>query len=386
MYNNNILIGLYKKKKDKIKNIEYLNELEKLLKIFNGKVKKKILQRRFNPNNLTYIGKGLLKKISIYVNKNFIDTIIFDDELSFSQIKNIEKIINCIITDRTKLILDIFFYKAKSYYSKLQIKLAQYRYLLPRLKNMWMHLKKQKGGIGQRGPGEKEIETDKRLIKRSIFFLNKKLKKFKNQLIIQSKNRINIIKISLIGYTNVGKTTIINNLIDKNLLVDNNLFTTLDTNVNKFYIKKKKFIIIDTIGFIKKIPTQLIESFKSTILEIKNSNIILHIIDITSKFLIDKILFIINFLKKLNIINKIIIIVFNKIDKIKKFNINKIKNLFLKNKNIFINIKKKYIYYFYKKKKIKNKFILMSNKNKIYIKNLKKNIYNEYLKNFNKIN
>ncbi|WOX79297.1 GTPase HflX [Candidatus Shikimatogenerans bostrichidophilus] len=374
MYNNNILIGVFKN--FKYKSVEYLNELENLLKVFNGKVKNKFLQRRFKPHNLTYVGKGYLKKVALYVKENLIDTVIFDDELTLSQIKNIEKEIKCIISDRTKLILDIFLYKAKTSYSKMQIKLAQYEYLLPRLTHMWSHLKRQKGGIGLRGPGEKEIETDRRIIKKSILILKKKLKKFNYQLLIKRNRRKNKKSISLIGYTNVGKSTIISNLTKNKLFIDNKYFTTLDTKVNNYYFKNKKFLIVDTIGFIRKIPTTLIESFKSTLLEINYSDIILHIVDISSNFVIDKFLYIMDFLLKLNIIKKNIIIVFNKIDKIKNFNILYIKKIF-NNKNILL--KNNYIYYLYKKnnKKYKKKinFIFFTKNNKIYINKLKQLIF-----------
>ncbi|MDH3004526.1 MAG: GTPase HflX [Candidatus Shikimatogenerans sp. JK-2022] len=365
MYNKNILIGVFKKNKKKA--IDYLNELEELVKIFNGKIYKKFLQRKNKPNNLTYIGKGYLNNILNFIKFNNIDTIIFDDELSLNQIKNLENKFKCYIIDRTKLILDIFLYKAKTYYSKLQVKLEHFEYLLPRLKHMWIHLKRQKGGIGLRGPGEKEIETDRRLIKKNILNLKKKLKKIKNQIIIQRKNRKNNISISLVGYTNVGKTSIINKLTKKKLLTENKYFTTLDSKINKFYFKNKKFLLVDTIGFIRKIPTKLIESFKSSILEIKKSNLILHIIDISSKFLLDKFIFINNFLfNELQILNKKIIIVFNKIDKIKIFNIN-----YIKNKMKFIKINNKYLKY----KNYKFKYICISINNNKSIKNLKKKIY-----------
>lgn len=379
MYKNNVLIGLYRNKKDKNKSIEYLNELKCLLEIFNGIVKKKFLQRKFKPNNLTFVGKGYLEKISIYVNNNSIDTVIFDDELSLSQIKNIEKIIKCVITDRTKLILDIFSYRAKTSYAKMQVKLAKYEYLLPRLKHMWSHLERQKGGIGLRGPGEKEIETDRRLIRTSIINLKKKLKKINNQILIQRKKRKNIISISLVGYTNVGKTTIINKITNKNLLVENKLFTTLDTNVNNFYFKNKKFIIVDTIGFLRKIPTKLIESFKSSIIEIKQSDIILHIVDITSNFILDKFLYVANFLFDLNVINKNIITVFNKIDKIKNFNLDFLKNIFC-TKNIYFD--KKYINFLVKKKdkiyKKKTIYLCITTNKKKDILKLKEIIFSEF--------
>ncbi|WOX79442.1 GTPase HflX [Candidatus Shikimatogenerans bostrichidophilus] len=372
MYNKNILIGVFKNYKKN--SVEYLNELENLLKVFNGKVKKKFLQRRLKPHNLTYVGKGFLKKVALYVKENLIDTVIFDDELTLSQIKNIEKEIKCIISDRTKLILDIFFYKAKTSYSKMQIKLGQYEYLLPRLTHMWSHLKRQKGGIGLRGPGEKEIETDRRLIKKSILILKRKINKLNYQLLIQRKRRKNKLSISLIGYTNVGKSTIISKLTNNQLVIDNKYFTTLDTKVNNYYFKNKKYLMVDTIGFIRKIPTTLIESFKSTLLEIKYSDLILHIVDISSNFVIEKILYIMNFLLKLKLINKNIIIVFNKIDKIKNFNLLYIKKLF-KSKNKYLLFKNNYIYYIYKinniiyKKKIK--YILFTKINNIYINKLK---------------
>ncbi|BDT61627.1 MAG: hypothetical protein RDO_1550 [Flavobacteriales endosymbiont of Rhyzopertha dominica] len=384
MYKNNILIGIFKNNINKINNLYYLNELKNLLKVFKGKVINKFLQKRIKPHRLTYVGKGFLKNISEYIlnNKN-IDTVIFDDELSLSQIKNIEKYIKCNISDRTKLILDIFYYKAKTFNAKLQIKLAQYEYLLPRLKHMWKHLERQKGGIGMRGPGEKEIETDKRRIKNSILKIKKKLKKINNNIIIKRNNRRNKISISVIGYTNVGKSTIINDFIKKKLLVENKYFTTLDTNVNYYYYNNNKFIIIDTIGFIRKIPTTLIESFKSTLLEIKKSDIIIHIIDISSINIVDKYLYIMNFLIKLKIINKKIITIINKIDKIKNNNIKKyiISNIY---KNKILKIKNNKIYYIYKinnnyYKKI-SRFYLYSKKiiykNKI-IDSIKKYIYNK---------
>ncbi|WGH24880.1 MAG: GTPase HflX [Candidatus Shikimatogenerans bostrichidophilus] len=366
MYNNNILIGIYNNNKDQA--IEYLNELENLLLIFKGKVYKKLLQKRFKKNNLTFVGKGYLEKILIYVKKYSIDTVIFDDELTLSQIKNIEKKIKCYISDRTKLILDIFSYRAKTSYAKMQVKLANYEYLLPRLKHMWDHLERQKGGIGLRGPGEKEIETDRRLIRNKIKKLKDKLKKVNNQILIQRKKRINNVIISLVGYTNVGKTTIINKLTKKKLLTENKYFTTLDAKVNKIYINNKKILLVDTIGFLRKIPTKLIESFKSSIIEIENSNIILHIIDISSKFIKEKFIYITNFLlNELKLYNKKIFVVFNKIDKIKNFNYffieNKIKIKILNNKYIIYNNKK-------------IEFIIISSKNKNDIKELKNFIYN----------
>ncbi|WGH25434.1 MAG: GTPase HflX [Candidatus Shikimatogenerans bostrichidophilus] len=370
MYNKNILIGIFKTNKNQ--SIEYLNELNNLLKIFKGIVYKTFLQRRFKPNNLTFVGKGYLDKISIYVKKNLIDTVIFDDELSLSQINNIEKKLKCFISDRTKLILDIFSYRAKTSYAKIQVKLAKYQYLLPRLKHMWSHLERQKGGIGLRGPGEKEIETDRRLIRQTIINLKKKLKKINNQIFIQRKNRKNKISLSLVGYTNVGKTTIINKITKQKLFTENKYFTTLDTNVNKFYFKNKKFLLIDTIGFLRKIPTKLIESFKSSIIEIQNSDIILHIIDISTTFILDKFLYVTNFLfNELNVYNKNIIIVFNKIDKIKNFN----KLLIKKNFGIKI-FKNKYL--IYKNKKMI--YICISTKNRKDILKFKRLIYNVTLK------
>ncbi|MDH3004584.1 MAG: GTPase HflX [Candidatus Shikimatogenerans sp. JK-2022] len=370
MYKKNILIGIFKNNKNKA--IEYLNELKNLLTIFNGKVLKFFLQRRFKPNNTTFVGKGFLTKIIlIYIQNKSIDTVIFDDELSLSQIRNLESILKCNITDRTKLILDIFSYRAKTYYSKIQVKLAKYEYLLPRLKNMWTHLNRQKGGIGLRGPGEKEIETDRRLLRVSIKTLKNKLKKINQQIFIQRKNRKNYITIALVGYTNVGKTTIINKITNKKLLTENKLFTTLDTKVNKFYFKNKKFLLVDTIGFLRKIPTKLIESFKSSILEIQNSNLILHVIDISSNFIEDKFLFVTNFLfNELDLFNKNIILVFNKIDKINNFKISFLKKIL----NIKI-INDKYL--IYKNKKIL--FICISTKYINTLLKLKMLIYNSTL-------
>ncbi|WGH25062.1 MAG: GTPase HflX [Candidatus Shikimatogenerans bostrichidophilus] len=349
MYKKNILIGLFKKNKNEA--VEYLNELENLLKIFDGKVTKKFIQKKRNKNYLSYIGKGLLLKIIDYKNSNNIDTVIFDDELSLSQLKYLENLFKCNIIDRTKLILDIFAYKAKTFYSKIQVQLANLEYVLPRLKNMWGHLKRQKGGIGGRGPGEKEIETDKRLIRNKINILKNKLKKINKEILIQSNNRKGLISIAIVGYTNVGKTTIFNKITNNNYKTENKLFTTLDAKINNFNIKKKKILIIDTIGFLRKIPTKLIESFKSSIFEIKKSNLILHIIDLSSNFIFNKFLFITNFLfNELSIDdNKPIIIVFNKKDKIKNFNL-----LYLK-KQIRIKIlNNKYLIY------QKKKFLFLS--------------------------
>ncbi len=309
-----ILIGIINKSQDEQKIDEYLNELE-FLSITAGAIPlKRFTQKLETPNPKTFIGKGKLDEVRFFINKEKIDLAIFDDELSPFQLRNIEKILECKILDRTNLILDIFAKRAQTSYAKTQVELAQYQYLLPRLTRLWTHLSKQKGGIGMKGPGETEIETDRRIIRDKISLLKKKLIAIDKQMATQRKNRKQLIRVALVGYTNVGKSTLMNLLSKSSVFAENKLFATLDTTVRKTVIKNLPFLLSDTVGFIRKLPTQLIESFKSTLEEIKESDILLHIVDVSH----------LNFEEHINSVNKILaeinchnipsVVVFNKID------------------------------------------------------------------------
>lgn len=349
-YENVIIVGVITKNQNKNQLNEYLNELEFLVYTAGGKSCKRFIQKLTTTNSKTFIGKGKLNEIKNYIFNYKIDTIIFDDELTSSQLKNLIKETNKKIIDRTHLILDIFAQKAKSSYARIQVKLAQYEYLLPRLVGMWTHLERQKGGIGFRGPGETEIETDRRNIRHRISLLKEKLKTIDRQMKTQRKNRNNIPQVALVGYTNVGKSTIMNLLAKSNLLTQNMLFSTLDTTVRKININNLSFLLSDTVGFIRKLPTQLIKSFNSTLDEVRNANILLHIIDISHCNFKDHIESVIKTLKQIGCEKKPMILVFNKIDYLidsdeKKYQILKkecTSNFSLK--MIFISCYKKYNY------------------------------------------
>ena len=311
---NVILIGATTPSQGDVESLEYLKELEFLANTAGGYVLKVFRQKIEKIHYKTFLGKGKILQINDYIQQNAIDTAIFDDELTPSQQKNLENILNCKIVDRTNLILSIFALRAKTAMSKIQVELAQYQYLLPRLTNLWTHLSKQKGGIGMRGPGEKEIETDRRIIRQQISLLKKKLIKIDRQMTTQRKGRDQLIRVSLVGYTNAGKSTIMNLLSKSNVFAEDKLFATLDTTVRKVVIKNLPFLLSDTVGFIRKLPTQLIESFKSTLNELNESDILIHVIDISNK----------NFEKHINTVEKTLtdiqcvgkkqLIVFNKTD------------------------------------------------------------------------
>ncbi|WXB47391.1 MAG: GTPase HflX [Candidatus Shikimatogenerans sp. Tmey] len=340
-----ILIGFITKKQNKKKCIENLNELEILIKnLKNIIIIKKYIQRIRKINPKTYIGKGKIHEIKKFIIKNKINLIIFDDKISSIQYKNIEKYINykASIIDRTKIILEIFKKRSRNYNSIIQVKLAENKYILSKLNKMWSHLKRQKGGINFKGPGEKELETDKRLIKNNIYILNKKIKKINTQINTQTKNRKYVKQISIIGYTNSGKSTISNLILKKKFnLINNKLFSTIDTKTKKTYINNKIILITDTVGFIKKLPKELLKSFNTTLNSIKNSNIILSILDLSSLFLEDYIIYINYIYNKYKIKKNIIINIFNKTD----INIYNIKNIynFIKKYKI-----KNYIFFNYK--------------------------------------
>ena len=311
---NVILVGVITQEQNEEKSNEYLDELEFLALTAGGKVVKRFLQKMSKPDSKTYIGSGKLDEIATYMTVHNIETIIFDDELSPSQGRNIERILDCKILDRTNLILDIFAQRAQTSYAKTQVELAQCQYLLPRLTRLWTHLDKQKGGIGMRGPGETEIETDRRIVRDKINVLNKKLKTIDKQMAVQRKNRGKMVRVALVGYTNVGKSTLMNVISKSDVFAENKLFATLDTTVRKVVIKNIPFLLTDTVGFIRKLPTQLVESFKSTLDEVREADLLLHVVDISHKNFEDHIASVNTILTDIKCNNKPTLMVFNKID------------------------------------------------------------------------
>lgn len=309
-----ILVGLINQDQDELKAIEYIDELEFLAQTAGAEVVKKFFQRLNVPNSVTFVGPGKLDEISNYAKVHEIDTIIFDDELTPSQLRNIEKIVECKVLDRTNLILDIFAARAQTAYAKTQVELAQLQYILPRLTRMWTHLERQKGGIGMRGPGETQIETDRRIILTKISNIKEQLKKIDKQMTTQRKNRGKLIRVALVGYTNVGKSTLMNLLTKSEVFAENKLFATLDTTVRKMVIGNLPFLLTDTVGFIRKLPHGLVESFKSTLDEVREADVLLHIVDIAHPGFEDHISTVNKTLEEINAGNKPTIYIFNKID------------------------------------------------------------------------
>ena len=309
-----IIVGIVNKDQNQNKSSEYLDELEFLTLTAGSVVDKRFIQKINTPNPSTYIGSGKMNEILSYVRSNDINTIIFDDELSPAQERNISKILNIKVLDRTNLILDIFAQRAKTSYARTQVELAQCQYLLPRLKGMWTHLERQKGGIGMRGPGETEIETDRRIVRDKISLLKEKIKNIDKQMSIQRGNRGKLVRVALVGYTNVGKSTLMNTISKSKVFAENKLFATLDTTVRKVVVENLPFLLGDTVGFIRKLPTQLIESFKSTLDEVREADILLHMVDVSHKNFIEHIESVNKILKDINSLNKPTIMVFNKID------------------------------------------------------------------------
>ncbi len=309
-----VLVGLITPAQDKKKVEEYLNELEFLVETAGGVAVKRFVQKLNYPNPQTYVGSGKLEEIFQYVKAEDIDMVVVDDELGPSQLRNLEKALECKILDRTNLILDIFASRARTAHAKVQVELAQYQYLLPRLTRMWTHLERQRGGIGLRGPGETEIETDRRIIRDKISLLKKRLKEIDKQKATQRKNRGKLVRVALVGYTNVGKSTLMNLLSKSNILAENKLFATLDTTVRKVVIENLPFLLSDTVGFIRKLPTGLIESFKSTLDEVRESDILIHVIDISHPEFEDQIRTVNQTLAEIGAGDKDVIMVFNKID------------------------------------------------------------------------
>jgi len=309
-----VLIGVITQLQDETKSKEYLDELEFLTETAGGAVVKRFVQKLEKPHPKTFLGTGKLEDVKAYIDSHMIGTAIFDDELSPAQLRNIEKILDCKILDRTNLILDIFAQRAQTSSAKTQVELAQHQYLLPRLTKLWTHLDKQKGGIGLRGPGETEIETDRRIIRDKIALLKKKLTIIDKQMAVQRKNRGKMVRIALVGYTNVGKSTLMNVISKSDVFAENKLFATLDTTVRKVVIKNIPFLMTDTVGFIRKLPTQLVESFKSTLDEVREADLLLHVVDISHPNFEDHIASVNTILDEINCADKPTLMVFNKID------------------------------------------------------------------------
>ena len=309
-----ILIGLSTRDTAMDRVIEYLDELEFLAETAGGFTVKRFTQRLDRPDIRTFVGKGKMEEIIAFIKENNIQIAIFDDELTPSQLRNIEKIIGCRVLDRTNLILDIFAKRARTAQAKVQVELAQYRYLLPRLTRMWTHLEKQAGGIGARGPGESEIETDRRVIREKLSRLREKLNEIEKQTVTQRKRRADVVRVALVGYTNVGKSTLMNLLAKSDVFAENKLFATLDTTVRKVVIDRIPFLLSDTVGFIRKLPHDLIESFKSTLDEVREADIVVHVVDISHPNFEDHIHVVNETLQDLKAIDKPILLVFNKID------------------------------------------------------------------------
>ena len=280
-FEKTIVVGIVTKEQDETKLNEYLDELEFLTFTAGGEVVKRFWQKLEKPHPKTFLGTGKIEEIHRYIVENEISSVIFDDELSPAQQKNITKILDCKVLDRTNLILDIFAQRAETSYARTQVELAQCQYLLPRLSGMWTHLERQRGGIGMRGPGETEIETDRRIVRDRIALLKEKIKTIDKQMSVQRGNRGAMVRVALVGYTNVGKSTLMNAIGKSDVFVENKLFATLDTTVRKVVIRNLPFLLSDTVGFIRKLPTQLVESFKSTLDEVREADLLLHVVDIS---------------------------------------------------------------------------------------------------------
>ncbi len=309
-----ILVGIVNSNQDSEQSKEFLNELAFLSNTAGGEVCQRFVQRIEVPHPKTFIGSGKMEEVARFVKAHEISSVIFDDELSPAQQGNIEKLLRCKILDRTGLILDIFAQRAKTSYARKQVELAQYEYLLPRLKGLWTHLERQRGGIGMRGPGETEIETDRRIVRDKIALLKKKLVIIDKQMATQRGNRGALVRLALVGYTNVGKSTLMNVIAKSKVFTENKLFATLDTTVRKVVLGNLPFLLSDTVGFIRKLPTQLVESFKSTLDEVKEADLLLHVVDIAHSNFETHIDSVNQILKEIGCLDKPTLIIFNKID------------------------------------------------------------------------
>lgn len=309
-----VLVGLIQKDQTNEQVTEYLDELAFLAETAGANAVKRFTQRLLHPDSRTFVGKGKLEEIKDYINGRHVTLVIFDDELTGSQILNIEKELGVKTIDRSDLILDIFASRARTAQSKVQVELAQYQYLLPRLKGMWKHLERQGGGIGSRGPGETEIETDRRIVKDKIFLLRKRLGEIDKQAFTQRKERGELIRVALVGYTNVGKSTLMTLLSKSDVFAENKLFATLDTTTRKVVFENTPFLLSDTVGFIRKLPHHLIESFKSTLDEVREADILLHVVDISHPQYEEQIGVVNKTLQELKAFDKPILTIFNKMD------------------------------------------------------------------------
>jgi GTP-binding protein HflX len=309
-----ILVGLVTPQQNEKQLEEYLDELAFLAETAGAVTVKKFTQKVEHPNSKYFVGKGKIEEIKAYVDEHKISLIIFDDELSPSQLRNIERFLEKKILDRSNLILDIFASRARTAHAKTQVELAQYQYLLPRLTRMWTHLERQKGGIGMRGPGETQIETDRRIIQQKISLLKEQLAKIDKQKATQRKHRVELIRAALVGYTNVGKSTLMNVLSKSDVFAENKLFATLDTTMRKVVIDNLPFLLTDTVGFIRKLPHDLVESFKSTLDEVREADILLHVVDISHPNFEEQFQVVNDTLKEIGAIDKPTILIFNKID------------------------------------------------------------------------
>ena len=313
-----VLVGLIQQNQREELEIEYLEELKFLAETAGATTLKIFTQKLAHPDSRTFVGKGKLEEIKKYISKRNVELVIFDDELTGSQITNIEKELQVTTIDRSDLILDIFASRAKTAQAKVQVELAQYQYILPRLKGMWKHLERQGGGIGSRGPGETEIETDRRIVKEKISLLRKRLNEIDKQAFTQRKDRGEFIRVALVGYTNVGKSTIMNLLSKSDVFAENKLFATLDTTTRKVVFGHTPFLLSDTVGFIRKLPHHLIESFKSTLDEVREADILLHVVDISHPQFEEQLAVVNKTLHELKSDDKPVIIVFNKMDEYEK--------------------------------------------------------------------
>lgn len=313
-YEKVVLVGIINQQQNEEKSKEYLDELEFLTYTAGGEVIARFTQRMDSANSKTFIGTGKMEELAQFIEENKIGTVVFDDELTPAQQNNIEKILRIKVLDRTTLILDIFAQRAQTSYARTQVELAQYQYLLPRLTGLWTHLERQRGGIGMRGPGETEIETDRRIVRDRIALLKKKLENIDRQMATQRGNRGALVRVALIGYTNVGKSTLMNVISKSDVFAENKLFATLDTTVRKVVIGNLPFLLTDTVGFIRKLPTQLIESFKSTLDEVREADLLLHIVDISHPNFEEHITSVNQILTEIQSSDKPTIMVFNKID------------------------------------------------------------------------
>lgn len=309
-----VIVGIINSQQHAIQSKEYLDELSFLAHTAGGAVLKRFVQKMQTSNPKTFIGSGKIAEVENYVSENEVTTVVFDDELTPAQQANIEKILRCKILDRTGLILDIFAQRAQTSYARTQVELAQYEYLLPRLKGLWTHLERQRGGIGMRGPGETEIETDRRIVRDKISLLKKKLITIDRQMATQRGNRGALVRVALVGYTNVGKSTLMNVIAKSEVFAENKLFATLDTTVRKVVIGNLPFLISDTVGFIRKLPTQLVESFKSTLDEVQEAHLLLHVVDISHPNFEEHIQSVNHILSEIKSLDKPTLMVFNKID------------------------------------------------------------------------